>query len=352
MTEKTPAPAASPARSRSKAAPAAASSPGFTPGRIALATIIVLAIVGTAWLAVSLTRFFMLVFAAVVLGAIFDAIASWLCRKTKVGRGIALALSVAGIVAIFAGAFMLFGSQLAREVDTIREQIPQALRGVEAFLDRYGLGQRVRELAEVGGEALLPTVGIDHRHLRAGERLAEPVDDEAVRSGGGRNDLEVERRAGFGTARAGIIDDALPFAALGFPWREDVVVGQADVAGAGHRRLDMVRAADQCGRLRGVVGDQTRGCQLGKFGVAGRGDRIGGFAQIDARRAGRIAFDPDLVGRCGQGKEAEGHQCGESLFHMDVPLFTECVGPAMSAVRSLREKPVWPSGLSIANDYY
>src|SRR3546814_10782351 len=67
-----------------------------------------------------------------------------------VGRGIALALSVAGIVAIFAGAFMLFGSQLAREVDTIREQIPQALRGVEAFLDRYGLGQRVRERAAVG----------------------------------------------------------------------------------------------------------------------------------------------------------------------------------------------------------
>ncbi len=152
MTEKTPAPAASPAPPHSKAAPAANPSTAFTPGRIALATVIVLAIVGVAWLTISLTRFFMLVFAAVVLGAIFDAIASWLCRKTRIGRGIALALSVAGIVAIFAGAFMLFGSQLAREVDTIREQIPQALRGVEAFLDRYGLGQRVRELAEVGGD--------------------------------------------------------------------------------------------------------------------------------------------------------------------------------------------------------
>src|SRR3546814_14859198 len=43
---------------------------------------------------------------------------------------------------------------LAREVDTIREQIPQALRGVEAFLDRYGLGQRVRELAAVGSDDL------------------------------------------------------------------------------------------------------------------------------------------------------------------------------------------------------
>ncbi|OHD03610.1 MAG: AI-2E family transporter [Sphingopyxis sp. RIFCSPHIGHO2_01_FULL_65_24] len=116
------------------------------------AALIVLALIAVAWLLISLTRFFMLVFAAVVLAAIFDAIAGWIVRRTGMKRGFALALSVAGIVAIFAGAFMLFGSQLAREVDTIREQIPQALRGVEAFLDRYGLGQRVRELAAVGSE--------------------------------------------------------------------------------------------------------------------------------------------------------------------------------------------------------
>src|SRR3546814_16750418 len=83
----------------------------------------------------------MLVFAAIILGAIFDAVASWLCRKTRVGRGVALALSVAGLVVIFAGVFMLFGSQLAREVDTIREQIPQALRGVEARSEERRVGQ-------------------------------------------------------------------------------------------------------------------------------------------------------------------------------------------------------------------
>ncbi len=147
MTEKSKASPA-PSAPTAKALPAFA----FGPGRIAMAAVIVIAIAGVAWLAVSLTRFFMLVFAAVVLGAVFDAIASWIVRRVRVGRGIALALSVAGIVAIFAGAFILFGSQLAREIDTIREQLPQALRGVEAFLDRYGLGTRVRELAEVGSE--------------------------------------------------------------------------------------------------------------------------------------------------------------------------------------------------------
>ncbi len=148
MTEKTRPPTAPAAKPRAKAEPA----PGFGPGRIAGATLIILAITGVALLLIELTRFFMLVFAAVVLGAIFDAIADWIHRKTRIGRGIALALSVAGIVAIFAGAFMLFGSQLASEVDTIRQKIPAALQGVEAFLDRYGLGEQVRELAAVGGD--------------------------------------------------------------------------------------------------------------------------------------------------------------------------------------------------------
>lgn len=121
-------------------------------GRIASATLIVVAIVGLAWIAVELTRFFMLVFAAVVIGAVFDAIAGWLCRKARMKRSVALALSVTGMVALFAGAFVLFGSQLAREFDTIRETVPRALQVVEGFLDRYGLGERVRELAEVGGK--------------------------------------------------------------------------------------------------------------------------------------------------------------------------------------------------------
>ena len=124
----------------------------LAPARVAVATLIIIAIVGVAWLAIELTRFFMLVFAAIVMAAIFDAISNWLVRRTAMKRGIALMLSVTGIVAIFAGVFVLFGSQLAREIDTIQEQIPQALQGLEAFLDRYGLGTRVRELAAVGSD--------------------------------------------------------------------------------------------------------------------------------------------------------------------------------------------------------
>ena len=171
MTEKNKASPA-PSAPQAKAPPA----PAFGPGRIAMAAVIVIAIAAVSWLAVSLTRFFMLVFAAVVLGAVFDAIASWLVRRVRVGRGIALALSVAGIVAVFAGAFILFGSQLAREIDTIREQVPRALQGVEAFLDRYGIGARVRELAEVGSNDISQLVSQAGGYaLAAGSGIADFV---------------------------------------------------------------------------------------------------------------------------------------------------------------------------------
>ena len=172
MTEPTKAPPAPTTTVRAKpAAPAA-----ISPGKIALATVVVIAIIGVAWLAVTLTRFFMLVFAAIVLGAIFDAIAGWLFRRTKMKRGFALAGSVVGIIAIFTGAFVLFGSQLASEVDTIREQVPRALQGVEAFLDRYGLGTRVRELAEVGGNDISQLVSQAGGYaLAAGSGIADFV---------------------------------------------------------------------------------------------------------------------------------------------------------------------------------
>ncbi len=124
----------------------------FSPGRVATAVLIAVAIVGLAWLSVELTRFFMLVFASVVLAAIFDAIAGWLCRISGMSRSIALLLSVFGIIAVFVAAFSLFGTQLANEFDTIRETVPRALQNVEGFLQRYGWGEKVRDLAQIGSD--------------------------------------------------------------------------------------------------------------------------------------------------------------------------------------------------------
>lgn len=122
----------------------------WSSGRIASATLIVVAIIALGWLAFALTRFLMLVFAAVVIAAVFDAIAAALCRLTGMRRSFGLVLSVIGLITFFIGAFALFGSQLASEIDTIREMVPLAVQGVEGFLNRYGLGERTRELLAAG----------------------------------------------------------------------------------------------------------------------------------------------------------------------------------------------------------
>ncbi len=122
------------------------------PAVVARSTLIVLAIVGLAWLVVALNRFFLLVFAAVVLGAVFDAITDRVCRWTGIGRSYGLTLSILVFLGVFVGAFALFGTQLAGEFDTIRQTVPAAVEGLRGFLDRYGMGTAVSELAQVGSE--------------------------------------------------------------------------------------------------------------------------------------------------------------------------------------------------------
>lgn len=96
----------------------------------------------------------MLVFAAVVIAAIFDALASWICRISGMRRSIALVISVVGMIGLFVGAFALFGSQIGREFDTIKDTLPKAMQGLESFLNQFGLGERMQELAELGSDDL------------------------------------------------------------------------------------------------------------------------------------------------------------------------------------------------------
>lgn len=113
-------------------------------------TVIVLAIVGIAWLLIELTEFLLLVFAALVLAAVFSSMARRVCRLTGMKRGPALGISVLALLAVFAGAFTLFGSQLSSEFDTIQQSIPPAIDRVEAQLDDFGLGNQAREVIRQG----------------------------------------------------------------------------------------------------------------------------------------------------------------------------------------------------------
>lgn len=117
---------------------------------VAQSTLIVVLIVGLSWLMIELNRFLLLVFAAIVLAAVFDAITGWICRKTGINRSIGLTMAIFGFLGVFAGAFTLFGTQLASEFDTIRQTVPTAIEGLRGFLGDYGMGGSFRELTEFG----------------------------------------------------------------------------------------------------------------------------------------------------------------------------------------------------------
>lgn len=119
-------------------------------GRVASITMVVLAILGVAWLLLELASFLLLIFAALVLAAVFDVITSAICRLTGLGRGLSLGIAVLALLAVLAGVFALFGTQLARELDTIRETIPPAVAQVEALLDRAGLGEQIEAALDQG----------------------------------------------------------------------------------------------------------------------------------------------------------------------------------------------------------
>lgn len=145
---------------------------GWTTRRIAAATVTVLAIAGTAWLFVELVRFIMLVFAALVLAVIFDAMTRKVMALVPVGRAIALAISVIALLAILIGAFTFFGTQLVGEFETIGERIPPALNEIEDLLARVGLSDAARSLMDqsssdvsrllsrAGGYVLAATSGV------------------------------------------------------------------------------------------------------------------------------------------------------------------------------------------------
>ncbi len=126
--------------------------PGY--GRVAAMTVMVLAIVGAAWLFVSMMRLVLLVFAATVIAVLFSAVANRIQRWTRLPRGLALALSIILLLGIVVGIFYAFGAQLAQQFDTIREQIPSAFQAIERQLDAWGLGEPARELLSQGGSDL------------------------------------------------------------------------------------------------------------------------------------------------------------------------------------------------------
>ena len=102
--------------------------------RVFRTTVIVIATAAAAYGIWRLADLFLLVFACALIALIFFNLARWIVDRTGLNFGIALSLSVVGILAALTGAFWFFGNSLSGEFTELAQRLPAAW---EVFRARF-----------------------------------------------------------------------------------------------------------------------------------------------------------------------------------------------------------------------
>jgi predicted PurR-regulated permease PerM len=121
--------------------------------RVFRTTVIVIATAAAAYGIWRLADLFLLVFACALIALIFFNLARWIVDRTGLNFGIALALSVVGILAVLTGAFWFFGNSLSGEFTDLAQRLPAAW---EVFRTRFAGTPVGAELFRRAGE-LVPS---------------------------------------------------------------------------------------------------------------------------------------------------------------------------------------------------
>jgi predicted PurR-regulated permease PerM len=107
-----------------------------------LFAIAILAVVLVAW---RVAQVLLLVFASVLVAILLQALAAPVARAAGVPARFALALAVAGVVALVAGSMWLFGSEVAGQLRALRDALPGAFDELERRLGELGLAEQLRD---------------------------------------------------------------------------------------------------------------------------------------------------------------------------------------------------------------
>ncbi len=105
--------------------------------------IIIIALTGLAVLLWQLRDMLLLIFGAVVVAAIFRALAGPLHRRLPLSEGMALGLVVLVLAGTIGLASWLFGQRMATEAQALSESLPSAWRSFQARIGDTALGERL-----------------------------------------------------------------------------------------------------------------------------------------------------------------------------------------------------------------
>ena len=110
--------------------------------------LVTLALVAVAVLLWMLSGLLLLVFGAVLVAVILRALAAWVMKYTPLSDALALGLVVVLLLAGLGLLLWLFGSQLAGQLETLRQTLPGAWTQFQDWMDDSPLGPTVREMSQ------------------------------------------------------------------------------------------------------------------------------------------------------------------------------------------------------------
>lgn len=111
--------------------------------RVATAAFIILLMLAGFYLLGQHAYFFLLVFAAILLAVLFCGMTDWITGKLRLPRGLSLLLAVLFFFGVIIAAFWLIAPTVSKQVQEMRQTIPQAISQVEQWLSQYGWGQKL-----------------------------------------------------------------------------------------------------------------------------------------------------------------------------------------------------------------
>ena len=123
--------------------------------------LIAIAIIGVALLLWFMRSLLILVFGAILLAVILRIIARPFKERLNLPDKLALLVAALLVAGVFALAFVLFGQEIARQWETLRQSIPSAWQGVLQRLDGYGLAEPLRQWLQSvgsGGQGVLSSM--------------------------------------------------------------------------------------------------------------------------------------------------------------------------------------------------
>lgn len=103
----------------------------------------VLVLVGLAWMTIELSGLLLLLFGAVLVAVVFDALAEPIARITRLPQGWALLVAVLVVFAVLGLSGWLFGAQVLAQFAELQESLPQAWLSFEKWLGDTRVGDRV-----------------------------------------------------------------------------------------------------------------------------------------------------------------------------------------------------------------